>query len=310
MRVLVTGGAGFIGSHLVEALLRDGHAVTVFDSFDPYYPREAKERNLSGVRDRIQLVEGDIRDRARLDRALAGAEAVVHLAARAGVRPSIADPATYLSVNIQGTLRVLEAVRDAGGPPLINVSSSSVYGLLAEGPFREAGPLGTPASPYAASKRSAELLCRTFAHLHDLSITSLRLFTVFGPRQRPDMAIHKFARLVGEGQPVPLFGDGSSLRDYTYVDDVVRGIISAIHHAGGYRLYNLGRGRPVRLDGLVTALGAALGREVRVDRKPWQAGDVTLTWADIQRARDDLGYEPRVSMKEGLRRFVAWFEHT
>ncbi len=307
-RVLVTGGAGFIGSHLVQALADRGDQVVVLDSFDPYYDPELKERNLAAVLDDIELVRGDIRDEAAVERAMRGVDCVVHLAARAGVRASLRDPRAYAQVNVEGSMVLLEAMRRLDVPQLVAASSSSVYGARHQGPFSEDDPLPVAASPYAATKRAMELLCETWQRLYGYQLTSLRFFTVYGPRQRPDMAIRGFTRKVLAGQPITLFGDGSSLRDYTYIDDIVAGVLAAVDRPQQRAVINLGNSSPVRLDQLVELLARALGREPEVRRTGDQPGDVPLTWADTSRAQQLLGYRAQVSLEEGLRRFVAWLE--
>jgi UDP-glucuronate 4-epimerase len=311
-RVLVTGAAGFIGSHVSEALVARGDEVVGVDSFDPFYPRPAKERNLAGLKAgaRFRFVEADIvRDPLPWE----GVESVIHLAARAGVRPSWEDPAGYMEANVTGLARVLEGARRAGVSRVVFASSSSVYGDTTPAPYREDAAALGPVSPYGASKRAGELLAQTFASGYGLRIALLRLFTVYGPRQRPDLAIHKFTALVRRGQAIPMFGDGSSERDYTYITDIVEGILSALAWteraaAGSCEIFNVGGGQPVRLDRLIVLLGEALGREVRFERFPDQPGDVRLTAADLTRARRELRYEPRVPITEGLRRFVRWYE--
>ncbi len=316
-RVLVTGAAGFIGSHVVERLLTDGQVVWGLDNFDPFYDRPTKEANLERTRSQpdFSFVEGDLRDSEVLGRLFAELrpDAVIHLAAKAGVRPSMMEPAAYYDCNVMGTVRLLEAMRVAGTSALVFASSSSVYGVRGEGrPFSEKDDADHPVSPYAATKRAGELLCHTYSHLHDISCQCLRLFTVYGPRQRPDLAIHKFARLMAKGQPVPVYGDGSALRDYTYVDDTVDAVCRALgrvaSRAGGpgFDVLNIGAGRPITVNRLVDLLGEALGLEPAIQSLPEQPGDVPRTWADISEARAVLGYEPAVSIEDGLRRFVAW----
>jgi UDP-glucuronate 4-epimerase len=314
MRVLVTGGAGFIGSHLCQRLLDRGDSVVCVDSFDPFYDPAFKRRTVDALArsPRFRLVEADIR---ALDAgALEGAGpigAIVHLAARAGVRPSIEDPVLYTRVNVEGTVAMLELARALGVGTFVFGSSSSVYGNSAPVPFREDDPVPFPISPYAATKRAGELLCHTYAHLHGLATVCLRFFTVYGPRQRPDLAIHKFARLMAAGEPVPFFGDGSTRRDYTYVDDILQGIEGAVSyaraHPGCFEIFNLGESDTVSLSRLVELLGAALGVEPVLRRLPAQPGDVERTFADISRARDMIGYAPRVRIEEGIPRFVEWF---
>lgn len=310
MRVLVTGGAGFIGSHLIERLLGLGHVVTCLDNFDDYYDPGIKRQNLDPAARSagFRLVAGDVQDATLAERLLAdGCDVVIHLAARAGVRPSIADPWLYERINVGGTVNLLESCRRHPVGHFVFASSSSVYGLSTRVPFREETSDLQPASPYGASKLAAEQFCQTFQHLYRLPVTCLRFFTVYGPRQRPDMAIHRFTRLIEGGQPVPVYGDGSSRRDYTYIEDVVDGIVRAALRPQGYQVYNLGNQEPVMLRDLVAMLGHALVKPVRVSHQPDQPGDVPTTYASIERATRHLGYQPRVKMRDGLREFVRWF---
>jgi UDP-glucuronate 4-epimerase len=309
--ILVTGAAGFIGSHLCEALLERGDRVVGLDNFNDFYDPAIKRANLAGplARPGFALVEGDIRDAAAVARVFRehAPTSVVHLAAMAGVRPSLQDPALYHDVNCTGTAVVLQAARAAGVGRFVFGSSSSVYGGNPKVPFHEDDDVSRPVSPYAATKRANELTCHTFHHLYGMDIACLRFFTVYGPRQRPEMAIHKFVRLTEAGQPLPLFGDGRSERDYTYVDDILDGVLKAHDQSRGFRIYNLGESRTISLRDLVAAIGRATGREPRVDWQPPQPGDVPRTYADIGRAKAELGYAPKVDLDEGLRRFVAWY---
>ncbi len=303
MNVLVTGGAGFIGSHLTRFLVGQGHDVTVLDNFDDAYDPSWKMQNLEGLS--VNLVTGDVRDRAAVEEALHGADAVVHLAALAGVRESLESPAEYASVNVGGTINLLEAIRQRANLPFIFASSSSVYGNRDDGPFSESDPLGFPASPYAASKRAAELMCHS-AHLSwGQSVTMLRFFTVYGPRQRPTMAISKFIRMAREGEVIPMFGDGKSRRDYTYVDDAVRAIMTALNKPQAFAVLNVGCGKPIQLDTLVDAIGKVTGQTIQTQLLDEQAGDVGLTWADASEARRILGWSAQVDLMDGLRRTVA-----
>jgi UDP-glucuronate 4-epimerase len=314
MRVLVTGAAGFIGSHLAARLLDRGDQVTALDAFDEtLYPARLHERNAATLAGRsgFQLHRGDLLDAPLVDRLIAefAPEVVVHLAALAGVRPSIAQPKRYQRVNIEGTLNLLEACRVAGCRRVVFASSSSVYGARSEVPFRESDPADHPASPYAATKRAGELLCANYSSLYGIATTALRFFTVYGPRQRPEMAIHKFARLIHEGAEVPLFGDGTTARDYTYIDDILDGVMASIDRCGGgqYRVYNLGGSRTTTLAELVRLIEAGVGKRARISRQPDQPGDVPLTCASVELAHRDLGYAPKVPIEEGIARFCAWY---
>ncbi len=309
--ILVTGAAGFIGSSLAERLLAAGHTVVGLDNFDSFYDPEVKRGNLAvALADpNYRMVEGDIRDRETLDRLFSGTSfgTVVHLAARAGVRPSIADPQLYTSVNLVGTTCLLEACRLHRIDRFLFGSSSSVYGNNAKVPFAEDDPVDHPISPYAATKKAGEVLCHAHHHLFGLKVACLRFFTVYGPRQRPEMAIHHFTRSIAGGLSISQFGDGSSARDYTYIDDIVEGIIAAMDHLSGYHIWNLGGSRTVTLAGLIEMISTRLNRDADIDIKPMQPGDVDRTWADTTRSREELSWEPRIGIEEGLDRFVAWF---
>jgi UDP-glucuronate 4-epimerase len=309
MRVLITGVAGFIGSHLAERMIGLGWDVTGVDSFDPFYDPAVKRRNLAAclTSPRFRLIEADIRDADAMDRAMDSADAVIHLAARAGVRPSIAEPLVYTDVNVTGTVVLLEAARRHGVGRFLFASSSSVYGNAKKVPFSEDDNVDFPVSPYAATKKAGELICYTYHHLYRLNVTSLRFFTVYGPRQRPDLAIHKFARLIEAGQPIPVFGDGSMTRDFTYIEDILDGIVAALDRCAGHHLYNLGESQPVSVNALIAELEAALGKKARRQTLSLQPGDVDRTFADVTRARQDLGYRPKTPLQGGLRRFVEWF---
>ncbi|HEX4601396.1 MAG TPA: NAD-dependent epimerase/dehydratase family protein [Gemmatimonadales bacterium] len=320
-RILVTGAAGFIGSHVAEALLGRGDEVIGLDNFDPFYPRALKERNLEALRAArgFRFVEADI---VRQALPLDDVAVVVHLAARPGVIPSLENPAAYVEVNVTGAARVLEAARRAGVGRLVFGSSSSVYGDATPAPFAETAPAVTPISPYAASKRAAELLATCFAHLYGARIACLRFFTVYGPRQRPDLAIHRFTDRIARGLPVDQRGDGSSERDYTYISDAVQGVLAAVHWTGkegggargpgtgGCEAFNIGGGARVRLDRLLALIAQALGKTPVVQRLADQPGDVRRTAADLGRAQSALGYRPAVGIEEGIRQFVRWYEAT
>ncbi|MET0623142.1 MAG: GDP-mannose 4,6-dehydratase [Pyrinomonadaceae bacterium] len=311
--VLVTGGAGFIGSHLVARLLAEGGwRVHVVDDFNDFYDPEVKRRNVAPHlgREEFRLHEADIRDRAALEAIFEGAgfDVIVHLAARAGVRPSLLEPVLYAETNINGTLNLLELARAHGARQFVFGSSSSVYGENEKVPFAEDDPVARPISPYAATKAAGELLCHTYSHLFGVRCVCLRFFTVYGARQRPDLAIHKFARLISEGKPIPVFGDGTTRRDYTYVDDIIAGVRAAMdYEATAYEVFNLGESRTVELRGLIELLERELGRKALVERQPAQPGDVPQTFADVTKARRLLGYDPRTPIEEGIRRFVDWF---
>jgi len=312
MHILVTGGAGFIGSHLTRRLLARGDRVTALDDFNDYYDPAVKRDNVApfvAASAAYRLVEGDIRDAALVDGLFAagGFDAVVHLAARAGVRPSLREPILYEEVNCIGTLRLLEAARRHGPRLFVFGSSSSVYGINEKLPFAEDDEVNQPISPYATTKRAGELLCYNYHHLYDFRTACLRFFTVYGPRQRPEMAIHKFTDLLARGKPVPLYGDGSSRRDYTYVDDIIDGLLAALDLAPGFEILNLGGAETTMLKDLVLWIAEELAVEPRIDYLPGQPGDVPITYADVSKAARLLGYSPKVPIREGLRRFVAWY---
>jgi len=312
MRILVSGAAGFIGSFACERLLGDGHRVVGLDNFDPFYDRPVKEANLapSLAHGRFAFVEADIRDSAAIGEVFAahGAfDAVVHLAARAGVRPSIRDPIGYEEVNVRGTMNLLEhAARGKNRPRFIFGSSSSVYGNSPKVPFSESDNVDRPISPYAATKKAGELVCHAYHHLYGLATCCLRFFTVYGPRQRPDLAIHKFARNILAGKPIQVFGDLAASRDYTYVDDVVLGISRAVERCDGYEIINLGSSRGVSLRDMIAAVSKACNRRPIIEQMPPQPGDVARTWADVEKAGRLLGYRPTVPFEEGIERFVEW----
>ncbi len=308
MRVLVTGGAGFIGSHLLRKLLARGDSVAVLDDLNDYYDPALKRANLAAAPG-VAVVEGDIRDEKALARAFdPKPDAVIHLAARAGVRPSLEQPDLYASVNVGGTFALLEACRRSGVGKFVFASSSSVYGDADRVPFREDEPDPRPVSPYGVTKQAGEHAVRLYHRLHGLRATALRFFTVYGPGQRPDMAIHKFARLILDGEEVPLFGDGSTLRDYTYVDDAVGGIFGALGRDDGFEVYNIGESRTVQLSELVGLLEKNLGMTARIKRLPEQAGDVKRTYADISKARERLKYSPSTPIEVGIAKFCAWIK--
>ena len=312
MNFLVTGGAGFIGSHVCERLLQDGHAVWAFDDLNPFYDPQLKRGNLRDIQSLAKpfaFIPGDVTDRAALDELFASVnfDQVIHLAARAGVRPSLAEPALYQRVNVEGTVNVLEAARKNRVKKIIIASSSSVYGVNAKVPFSESDPIFSAISPYAASKLACESLGHVYHHVYGLDVTLLRFFTVYGPRQRPDLAIRKFATLIRAGRPIPVFGDGSMARDYTYITDTVGGIIAATQKEFGFEIFNLGESQTVTLGRLIELLEAALGKKAVIDRQPPQPGDVPVTYADIAKARARLGYRPQIGIESGVELFIDWF---
>ena len=312
MNVLVTGGAGFIGSHLAERLLLAGHAVWVLDDLNPFYHPELKRRNLAAIaalQRPFEFVRGGLEDSAVLRGLFARVafDQVIHLAARAGVRPSLEEPEVCQRVNVEGTVNVLEAARRYGVRKLIIASSSSVYGINTKVPFAESDPVFAPISPYAASKLACESLGHVYHHVYGLDIAMLRFFTVYGPRQCPDLAINKFAKLITRGQPIQVFGDGSTGRDYTFIQDIVDGIMACTSQTFGFEVFNLGGSQTVTLSRLISVLEGALGQKAIIDRLPLQPGDVPLTSADLTKSHARLGYQPKVGIEEGLRRFVEWF---
>ena len=310
MKVLVTGGAGFIGSHLVDRLLEAGHAVDVLDEFNDFYDPRIKRANLFGVQGRIRIHDSDIRDVTAVNHIVStgGFDTIIHLAARAGVRPSIKEPRLYIDANISGTFNLLEAARQAGIQRFICASSSSVYGVLKTVPFREDMALTETISPYAATKLAAEQLCSNYSHLYGMRTINLRFFTVYGPRQRPDLAIHKFTRFIHEGRPIDQFGDGSTRRDYTYVDDIIQGVMACLTYEGTLcDVFNLGESQTTTLTELIQAIEKTLGRKAIINYLPEQPGDVPLTYADISKARALLGYNPTTKIKEGIPKFVDWY---
>ena len=312
MNFLVTGGAGFIGSHVCEKLMRSGHAVWAFDDLNAFYDPQLKRANLRQMQSLakpFEFVHGDLTDRAALDELLGSVkfDQIIHLAARAGVRPSLEEPALYQRVNVEGTVNLLEAARLNGVKKAILASSSSVYGVNSKIPFAEGDPIFCAISPYAASKLACEALGHVYHHVYGMDVVMLRFFTVYGPRQRPDLAIHKFASLIRAGKPVPIFGDGSSARDYTYISDILQGILACTEKEFGYEIFNLGESQTVRLDQLLELLETALGKKAIIDRRPLQPGDVPITCADISKARAKLGYDPQVKIETGIPLFVDWF---
>src|SRR4026208_535424 len=314
-QVLVTGGAGFIGSHLVDRLLSENDwRVTAVDDFSDFYSPEIKRRNVQRQlhHPAFMLVEADIRDKAALARVFANSkfDCIVHLAARAGVRPSLSQPQLYVETNINGTMNLLELARQHKVPQFVFGSSSSVYGVNEKVPFSESDPIFNPISPYAATKAAGELLCHTYSHLYGLRCICFCFFTVYGARQRPNLAIHKFAQLISDGKPIPVFGDGTTRRDYTYIDDILAGVRAAIDYdKTNYEVINLGESRTVELRELIGLLEKELDLRAVIERQPMQPGDVPQTFADISRARELLGYNPQTQIEDGLRLFVEWFRN-
>ncbi|HYR22089.1 MAG TPA: GDP-mannose 4,6-dehydratase [Chthoniobacterales bacterium] len=310
MNVLVTGGAGFIGSHLVEKLLADGHDVAILDDFNDFYDPQIKRANISAVEKEIAVHDVDLRDGDKVA-GLFGKEKfdiIAHLAARAGVRPSIQRPQLYYDTNVAGTLHLLEAARTRGVERFIFASSSSVYGAAKKVPFSEEEHLTQTLSPYAATKIGAEFLCSTYSHLYKMRIVALRYFTVYGARQRPDLAIHQFTRKIHAGEPIDQFGDGTTRRDYTYIDDIIQGTMAALNYDGPmFNVFNLGESETIHLKDLIAAIEKALGKKAKINRLPEQPGDMPLTCADISKARKLLGYKPKTKFEDGLPRFIDWF---
>lgn len=312
-RVVITGAAGFIGSHVAQAVLAQGGSVVGIDSLDPFYPEALKRANLAEIAngpggERFAFREADICDQDAVRDACEGAHGVIHLAAKAGVRPSIADPAGYARANVLGTQAVLAAAHDAGCERVVCASSSSVYGNNTKTPFSETDAVEHPISPYAATKRSCELIGHTHHHLTGQPVAMLRFFTVFGPRQRPDLAIRLFLDRVSRGEAIRMFGDGTTSRDYTFIGDIVAGVLASYERIGahGYRVWNLGGDHPKTLAELIETVGEVVGREPIVNREPMQPGDVERTWADLSRSRSELGYAPTTSVREGIERQWAW----
>ncbi|MDQ6859763.1 MAG: GDP-mannose 4,6-dehydratase [Verrucomicrobiota bacterium] len=313
MRTLVTGGAGFIGSHLVEKLLAAGHEVSILDDFNDYYDPRIKRANIAGVAKDIRIHELDLRDAPAVTKLFQAErfDAVAHLAARAGVRPSIQSPELYYETNVRGTLNLLEASRITGMKRFIFASSSSVYGVSKVVPFSEDLHLEQTISPYAATKLGGEFLCSTYSHLYGIRVVALRFFTVYGSRQRPDLAIHQFTRRIYDGESINQFGDGTTRRDYTYVDDIIQGVMAAFQYERSmFDIFNLGESQTIQLRELIVAIEQALGRQAKINQMPEQPGDVPLTCADISKAKQLLGYKPRTPLSVGLPRFVDWFLET
>jgi len=311
MRILVTGAAGFIGSQVTDALIARGDTVVGVDNFNDFYDPAIKRDNIAGAlgSGAFELSELNICDEAALRDAFERTkpEVVVHLAARAGVRPSIEDPNLYHRVNVIGSQHILDACRDFKPSHLVFASSSSVYGGSPNVPFTEKDPVMRPVSPYAATKRMNEMQAHVYSHVYGLKVTMLRFFTVYGPRQRPEMAIHKFARLIDQGKPIPMFGDGSALRDFTYIDDIVDGVVRCVDRPFDYEIFNLGESHTTSLRDLIDLVAKHVGKPATIERHPWNPADVPQTYADISHARECLGYDPHTTMEEGISRFVAWY---
>ena len=312
VNVLVTGGVGFIGSHVCERLLDAGHTVCALDDLNDFYDPSIKQNTLRELQSRAQsfaFVHADITNRIELNEVLSSMpfDQIIHLAARAGVRPSLEQPALYQRVNVEGTVNLLEAAKECGIKKITIASSSSVYGINSKVPFSEADPIFSAISPYAASKLACEALGHVYHHVHGMDICMLRFFTVYGPRQRPDLAIHKFATLMHENQPITVFGDGSTSRDYTYVDDTVEGVIACTEREFGYEIINLGESQTIELNQLIGLMESAMEIKAEINRQPVQPGDVPITYANIEKAQRLLGYNPKTQIEEGIPRFVEWF---
>jgi UDP-glucuronate 4-epimerase len=311
MKVLVTGGAGFIGSHVCERLLREGHSVAILDDLNDFYSPAAKQANLDAIGQSgpVEFYHGDISDEPRVMEVFQESrpQAVIHLAARAGVRPSLEQPVLYSRVNVQGTTVLLEASRKWGVRKFVFASSSSIYGVANRVPFSEEDSLNLPVSPYAATKIAGEKIAYTYAHLYGLQVVCLRFFTVYGPRQRPDLAIRKFIAMIDRSRPIPVFGDGSSGRDYTFVEDTVQGIMGALEYDCTFDVFNLGNSHPVRLIELIRTIERALGKKAEIEWLPDQPGDVPITYADISKAQAVLGYHPKTSLSAGIDKFLGWY---
>lgn len=314
IKILVTGAAGFIGSHLCERMIDMGHSVVGVDNFSDFYARETKIQNLAirlSDEPAFQLVEADIRDQRVIQDVIAShrPKAIIHLAAMAGVRPSIESPSLYTDVNVNGTVHLLDAAVANGVEKIVFASSSSVYGNNKKVPFAEEDPVDFPISPYAATKRAGELLCHSYWHLHQLPIACLRFFTVYGPRQRPDLAIAKFFRLIEQDSTIELYGDGTTSRDYTYISDIIDGICAAFNRIDRFRIYNLGGNHPVTLTELIASIESTMQRKAKIVKKPMQPGDVNHTFADLTRCSDELDYQSKTSLQEGLKHQWRWYQN-
>ncbi|HEY1789033.1 MAG TPA: SDR family NAD(P)-dependent oxidoreductase, partial [Verrucomicrobiae bacterium] len=315
MNFLITGGAGFIGSHLCERLLRAGHSVWVFDALTASYDPRLKRRNLrelQALAKPFEFIQGNITDRAALDEVFSSVkiDQVIHLAGEVGVRPSLEQPALYQRVNVEGTVNLLEAARLNGTKKIIVASSAAVYGANSKSPFSESDPIFSAISPYAASKLACEALGHVYHHIYQMDVAMLRFFTAYGPRQRPELVIYKFAKLISEGKPIPVYGDGSVIRDYTYIGDIIDGVVACTKKELGFEVFNLGESEPISLNRLIESLEKALGKKAIIDRQPMQPGDMPGTFADISKARAKLGYNPRVPFEQGIKLFIDWFKES
>lgn len=312
MKILITGAAGFIGSHTCESLIKNGNSIIGVDNFDSFYSYKLKELNLEQLNQKsnFRFYKADIRDDKALNQIFSSnqVDVVIHLAAKAGVRPSIESISEYYDVNINGTISLLESMRKNGIKKMVFASSSSIYGNNQKVPFSEDDRVDNPISPYASTKKSGELLCHVYSHLYNFDITCLRFFTVYGPRQRPDLAIHKFTKLIQENKPIPFYGDGSSSRDYTYIEDIVNGISCALNHLEGYKIYNLGESKVITLKKLVEVIETILGKKALLNQLPMQQGDVSRTFADISKAKAEIGYNPAYDFETGMKKFVDWYK--
>ena len=309
MKALITGAAGFIGSHLSERLLADGWTVVGVDNFDDFYDPQIKRRNINNClkSEKFHLIEADIRDGDAMGKIIGrDVQIIVHMAAKAGVRPSIDQPLLYADVNVNGTMVLLELAKKHGIDKFIFGSSSSIYGNNEKVPFSEEDNVDFPISPYAATKKAGELICHTYHYLYGISVTCLRFFTVYGPRQRPDLAIHKFAKLIEQGKPIPIYGDGTMMRDFTYIDDIINGIVAAMTRCDGFNIYNLGESQPITVNDLIAEIEKALDKKAVRKYLPPQPGDVEGTYADVTKAIRDLGYNPSTSIRDGLAKFTVW----
>jgi UDP-glucuronate 4-epimerase len=313
VNILITGAAGFIGSHVSEYFIAQGNSVTGIDNFDNFYSHKLKQLNISQLQrnEKFHFFEGDIRDSKILNEIFSSIpiDVVIHLAAKAGVRPSIESISDYYDVNVNGTVCLLETMKMFSVSKMLFASSSSVYGNNAKVPFSETDNVDNPISPYASTKKSGELLCHVYYHLYNFDITCLRFFTVYGPRQRPDLAIHKFIKLIDENTSIPFYGDGSSSRDYTYIDDIVNGISCAMNYLDGYRIYNLGESKVINLKDLVKVIENGLGKKALLNVLPFQDGDVKTTYADISKAKKEIGYAPKYNIESGIKNFIEWYNN-